>query len=798
MRNEHNSGQVGILGGTWKTASGGSNRFEYKEMSSNSARWLGFFLVGLILFISHSGSADEAPSPEKFLEQGLKALQRGVFDEAVSNFAEAARLYEALGSPAGHMAALIHLSRAYSALGHYRQAIQSLGSALDLAQKSRDPVRMASVMAALGSAHIAIGSAETAEAYLTRSLDMAKKLGDSTLAATILNDLGNMFAMQRKFPEAIAAYRESIALGKRAGHHSLTARALTNAAAALRQKGEPQEARALLDQAFDELRAMTASHDSAFALTNIGLAYRDLGSSLPNASDRLRLRAWEALNAAVAMSQSLGDRRTASYAWGYLGTLYEDERRYVEALESSRRAIFLAQQANAPESLYRWQWQAGRLLSKLGTIDEAISSYRRAVNTLQSIRQELASGCGTSHVSFRQAVGPVYLELVDLLLRRAESLQQPDQVRSYLVEARENVELIKLAELRDYFRDDCVDAALAKVTSLDVVSRTAVVVYPILLPDRLELLVSLPTGLKRFPVPVGAAALTREVREFRRTLEKRTTREYLPHARKLYDWLIRPVEGELAASRIDTLVFVPDGPLRTIPMAALHDGKQFLVSKYALAITPGLNVTDPRPINREHMKVLAVGVTEPVQGFPPLPNVSAELDFLRQAFGSTTLVNQEFRVRNLEKELKEEQFTIVHIASHAQFEADVKETFLLAFDDKLTMDRLDQLVGVFKFRDEPLELLMLSACETAAGDDRAALGLAGVAIKAGARSAVATLWAVNDRVSADLVAEFYRELKDPSISRAAALQHAQLKILTDPRYDHPGFWAPFLMINNWL
>jgi len=233
-------------------------------------------------------------------------------------------------------------------------------------------------------------------------------------------------------------------------------------------------------------------------------------------------------------------------------------------------------------------------------------------------------------------------------------------------------------------------------------------------------------------------------------------------------------------------------------MAALHDGRRFLVEKYALGVTPGLNLSDPRPIGRERLKVLALGVTEPVQGFPPLPSVATELDALRTLFGSTTLLNDAFSVPALERQLKEQPYTVLHIASHGEFGSDVKNTFVLAFNDKLTMDRLDQVVGLLKFRSEPLELLTLSACDTAAGDDRAALGLAGVAIKAGARSALATLWNVNDVVSSQLVAEFYRELKDPAVSRAAALRRAQMKVLADPRYDHPGFWSPFLLINNWL
>ncbi len=164
----------------------------------------------------------------------------------------------------------------------------------------------------------------------------------------------------------------------------------------------------------------------------------------------------------------------------------------------------------------------------------------------------------------------------------------------------------------------------------------------------------------------------------------------------------------------------------------------------------------------------------------------------------TTLVDEAFRLPTLERTLKEEKFTIIHIASHGHFGGEPGKTFLLAFDDKLSMDQLDKFIGLFKFRDEPIELITLSACDTAAGDDRAALGLAGVAIKAGARSAVATLWQVHDEVAAVLVEQFYRELQNPSVSRAAALQRAQLKVLADPRYEHPGFWSPFLLINNWL
>ena len=740
----------------------------------------------------------ESTSAEQRMKEGLHLFQRGDFEQAILSWREAARVYEAEQKFSQQSSALIHLAQAYQALGQYGDAVQNLESALALAEKSNDKTQGAIALATMGNVYIATGPSEIARKYLDEGLRQARELKNQDVSAIILNNLGNLLTQQKQHTEALAAYEESVSLASARNNRSLVTTALINAATASTNIKQHKEAKALLDKALDQIRALEPSHDKAAGLVNIGLGYFELRPYLPDAKESLLLLAHKALSEAGTTAESIGDRRTSSYAWGHLGRLYEEEHRYQEALQLTRRATFAAQHVNAPESLYRWEWQTGRLLKKVGTIDDAIGSYRRAVRTLQSIRPELSVSYGAPQTSFRETMGPVYFELVDLLLQRGASLQDRDQVGPYLIEARETIELFKAAELRDYFRDDCVDTALSKITTLDVVAQTAVVIYPILLADRTELLLSLPSGLKRLSVPVGAEALTEEVRQLRRKLEKRTTREYLPHAQKLYDWLIRPLEADLAASPIDTLVFVPDGALRTIPMTALHDGKQFLIAKYAVGITPSLNLSDPRPLKRENMKVLAVGVTEAVQGFPALPNVAAELQELQTLLGSQNLVNREFLAANFEKRLKEEQFSIVHVASHGEFGNDVENTFLLTFDDKLSLDRLNQMVGVFRFRDDPLELLTLSACDTAAGDDRAALGLAGIAIKAGARSALATLWNINDEAAVDLVLDFYRELKNPATSRAVALQRAQLKLIENPRYEHPGYWSAFLMINNWL
>ena len=401
-------------------------------------------------------------------------------------------------------------------------------------------------------------------------------------------------------------------------------------------------------------------------------------------------------------------------------------------------------------------------------------------------------------IRFATPLGPVFYELADLLLKRADVSHDPQEQQALLIHARDTSELYKAAELQDYFKDECVKSARARATPLEGIPKTTALIYPIILPDRLELLVSIAGTWTRVASPVSVGRLTEAVRAFRHALQKRSTREYLPYARQLYTWILQPLEQELAAAKIDTLVFIPDGPLRTIPMAALHDGHQFLIHRFAVAVTPGIDLTDLRPIDRTGVRMLSLGLTEAVQGFPALPHVQAEMEAVKAVYGGTALIDAQFRVPAVQTELHEQPYSMLHIATHGLVGKDAKDSFILAYDDKITMDRLSQLIGMLQFRNTSLDLLTLSACETAVGDDRAALGLAGVAVKAGARSALASLWFIDDEATAQLVTEFYTQLKDPAISKAVALQRAQLKIARDPLHDHPCYWAPFLLINNWL
>ncbi|MBK5281972.1 MAG: CHAT domain-containing protein [Nitrospiraceae bacterium] len=754
--------------------------------------------TGLVLAKASGTVAAREPTPDIFMEQGLQAYQRGSFDQALAAWKQAAELYERDGRTKEQSQALVQAAQASESLGQVSQALQQLELALTLAQQTGDRAWIATVMESLGRAYLAARKPDAAVQYLTQALAIAQADEYRRLIAAIHNDLGIAHIAQQHDADALAAFVTSAQGAQAAGDRPLAVRAHINAARMALKLNQPDNARDWLDLAFDALKDFEPSHDKAMNLIQVGLGYQQLRASMPAMDTPLLLRASGVLLEATTVAEQVGDARTRSYGDGYLGHLYETEHRYDEALQLTRRAVFSAQSANAPESLFRWQWQLGRLSAAMGQLDEAIASYGHATTTLRPIRMEVASVWGNDSFAGEDSVRALFFELADLLLQRASLTGDSQGAEQYLRRARDAIETYKAAELQDYFRDDCVDALQARITKLDQLAAGTAVVYPIVFADRLELLVSLPNGLKRLSIPVSSATLTQEVRAFRKTVEKRTTREYLPHAQQLYDWLIRPLEPDLASFQIDTLVFIPDGPLRTVPMAALHDGRQFLIEKFAVASTPGLNLTDPKPIDRDKVRLLSSGLTKAVQGFPSLPFVEEEINAIRTLYQGDQLLNAEFSTPRLEQELRDHPYGILHLATHGWFASDTTQSYLLTYNGKLTINELDRLIGLFRYRKDPLELLTLSACQTGIGDDRSALGLAGVAIKAGARSALATLWFINDEASATLVSEFYRQLRNPKQSKAQALQQAQQKLLADRVYEHPAYWSPFLLLNNWL
>ncbi len=767
----------------------------------------------IFLIFGLSGKLQASPADDEFASaEHLTAT--GAFAESVAHWKKADTLFEKAKNPSGQVETEIHLAGAYYALGQTRVATDTLTHAQEIAPPG-DLKHRAQIKAALGAIYtLAIpaaknhsvhehmsGHEDMAEAMLKESIKLARAAKDRHVEAVALNNLGNFYSYRNKLDDAVKAYKGAMELASNGHDAELASQACVNLARSAVDSGNYENAETWAEEAVEKASKLRNSHEKAYQLLGAGQTFNEIFIAGPEHDNDLRLRAFKAFQKAAAVAEAIGDKRALTYTCGYEGELYEAEKKYDEALSLTRKALVLAQELKSADALYRWEWQSGRLLHAKHNDEAAIAAYRRAVETLQLIRHDVALRYGNpnAHSSFREVAGALYFQLADLLLQRADSAKNAADLDKMLLEARDSAELLKSAELEDYFQDQCVNLLKSRITKVETVSKTAAVVYIIPLPDRTEMLVSLPSGLHRVKSPATDAMLDSAAHQFRVNLEKRTTYEYLDQAKQLYDWLIKPLQPLLANSKIDTLVFIPDGALRNIPMAALHDGEKYLIEKYAIAVTPGLTLMEPRAFKRETIGLVANGLSDGVQGFAPLASVSGEMSSLKKLYGGTELMNRQFVKANIDKEFVGENYSIVHIASHGHFDSDAKKTYVLTFDSKLTLDDLEQLIRPSQLRDKPVELLTLSACQTAAGDDRAALGLAGIAIKAGARSAFATLWFVNDQSSSTLVSDFYTQLHNHSdISKAKALQAAQVKMLADPRYAHPCYWAPYLIIGNWL
>jgi len=727
------------------------------------------------------------------LGRGVAAFRGGDMTAAAQQWSEAIRLSRLARAPEVEAEALARRGEMYRTQGYLRNAGDDLRAALAAAEAIGNDGLIASASGALGNVEIAARHLDSAEPLLRRSRDLARRMADWKTLASSENDLGNLYAQTNRQSEAASAYYSAMESATAAGDEVLVAAAETNAARLALDRGDTVAASGLLGNAAGRLERLPPSYGQGMGLLSVGAVAIEPGRNPGREQTQLAERA---LRAGERTAGSLQNAAMLSLAQGSLGRLYARTGRAAQASHATDQALFAAQKAPAPELSFRWDWQQARLARQQNQTDISLANYRRAVAELETVRQDIPVEYRDGRSSYRVTFGPLYKEFADLLLRRAAA--DPARAASLIREARDTIEQLKESELQDYFRDSCVTSFQERRQSIDRVAPGAAVIYPIALPDRLELLVSFGSEQQLVTVPVQEAALRAEVQQFRSLLEKRTTNEYLVPARQLYERIIRPVEPLLARHGIDTIVLVPDDVLRVIPFAALHDGSNFLIQRYAVAVVPSMHLIDPKPLAAGPRLALVLGVSQGVQGFVELPNVSNEVAAVHQIQGGRELVNQDFTQSRFAGELKSTPYNIVHVASHGQFSGDPKQTFVLAYDGKLNMDALEADIKYGERRQNALELLVLSACETATGDDRAALGLAGIALKAGARSALASLWYVNDIAAGRLVVDFYRAMQGSGTSKAQALRAAQRAMLADPRYAHPAYWAPFLLIGNWL
>ena len=723
--------------------------------------------------------------------KGRLQLIHGAREQALETWQQATTIYQELDDSKGVIISRINQAQALQNLGFYRRASKILTELNQSLKDEPDSLTKAVSLRSLGNSLQSIGELEQAQEVLENSLEIAQNLESNENISAVLFSLGNIAYSQKKYSKAKNYYQQVIATTSSLEQQI---KALLNNLSLSIETENTTEIATLLSQIETKLDRLTVNRSTVYARINyaqnlIKLKYQSQIKQINIQPQQIQ----SLLTTAITQARQLNDKQMEAYALGNLGRLYELEKQWQEAQKLTQQALAISQTINASEITYQWQGQLGRLFRVQNQEKAATKAYKQAVNTLQSLRSDLVTVNPELRFSFRESVEPIYREYVDLLLQN----NQPNI--EDLTAAREAIDSLQLAELENFFRATCLNTQpvlLDRITDQD--DPNAAIIYPIVLPDRFEIIVKFPQQQLRHYTTKISNPQRREriIQRITQTQTSVNSRETLFLSQQIYDWLIRPLEAELASSQVKTLVFVLDSSLRNIPMAALNDRKQYLIEKYAVVLAPGLQLVQPQPIAQKQLKALAAGLTEARDGFPALQYVANELNTIKSEVRETDiLLNEEFTSGSLRNKFDQLPFPIVHLATHGQFSSQAEDTFILTWNDRLNINKLRNLLQ----QGEPeIELLVLSACETLSGDKRAALGLAGMAVRAGARSTLGSLWKVNDEATSLLMSNFYQELAQQNSTKAEALRQAQLSLLSNPRFNSPFYWASFVLLGNWL
>jgi CHAT domain-containing protein len=793
--------------------------------------------------------------------QGHLHLNLAQAEAAFQSWEQAAVTYGKLGDKLGERGALLNQSQGLEQMGYYRRSCQTLlqvvgaehitcdqlDTAANLSQVLASFERESSIeiqgtaLRSLGNVLRAIGQLEQSEKLLTQSLALAGQVNSNAQQSLSLfylantqsafftqkQDYGELPAAKRYREQAIFSYQKALVTTP---FPRVKLLAQVNQLRLLLESRDANTTDREIRQLFETIQAQLA--DIPLSPTRID-ARLNLSCSVMQCSQLIQGESVEnipvsraeietLLQTALTEAETLGDVRLQSAALGLLGQFYEYQdlaqgaknrpsASWEEATTFTEKALALATERNAAELRYQWQWQLGRLRAEIGDLRGAIANYSDAVTTLDLLRNDLLTVNADVQFSFRDNVEPMYRGFVDLLLQTA------DENPSNLQQAIQLIDALQLAELENFLQCNLTnpyiqgeDASEQLARSLNDITRDSALIYPILLPDRIEVLFKLPhQPLSRHTTALSREEVRKNIKTLRENLVQPSPLEDLiRYSGPLYQGLIAPIESALDSNPdVKTLVFVLDGELRNIPLAVLYDtaNQQYLIEKnYALALLPNLQIFDLEKSSQQR-QVLATGVTDGLtvgeRNFAPL-NVRNELENIRNLVDTQILLNGQFTPNRLQRALTIQPFSIVHMATHGKFSSNPQETYILLYGDNSATGELigpNDLERLLGDRDTatPIELLVLSACETADGDNRATLGLAGLALRAGTTSTLATLWRVRDDSTIQLMEQFYTELMQSGVTKAEALHRAQKALLKRPNYRNPRSWAPYILVGNW-
>ncbi|TVQ42843.1 MAG: CHAT domain-containing protein [Gloeocapsa sp. DLM2.Bin57] len=725
----------------------------------------------------------------------------------------------------------VYLSASYAELGRYSEAHDNLVRALAIYRKKGEKLKEAAVLTDLSQINLMLAKNQIAfnQSELALSLLEEKNHLNIEIKAHLIK--GKALLLMRNYEAAFESYREAFLLGELLANpnvkakvylnfseaHLVYSQALLSDADYLESEGFREEAekyRELSRHEFEKAREqIVEANKFSDSLDNLLIAQIQLHmleiipelanwelavttiSAIPDSVKKAELlrRLFEFSNSdnlflewAKTVSQNIGD--TYSLA---LTLLVQSERAFsdedfLNALELIQKAISLASETLAEDILYQAWFRAAELNRVLGKNEQAQLNYRRALTSLQSLRGKTRDS-KFFQLDYEKEIEPIYRGYLHFLL------SYPTE--NNLTEAVQVFELMQLSDLESFFGDRCFEEHLDNYQPSEVLLETnSVALYAISTESTLHILLITADGvIHHHTVAIGSQSLDEILVKWRYNLEDYATDRYLETSWWLYEKMIQPLEETLAQINPSAIVFIGDRFFRNVPLDALHNGEKFLIEKYPLVTTLGLQLTDFRELEQpKRALIFALTVERPP--FSQLEFAQFEANQVAVIIpGAKKFLDKDFTRDKLASELaKWRNLSTVHLITHGNFGGTLERTFLQTYDNSISIMELEDLMTEGKLS---VNLLVLSGCQTATGNSRSILGLAGVTVRGNVQSVVGSLWFVNDQETARLMEYFYQNLYGGIMSKAEALQQAKVELMQ--LSSHPKGWSAFILIGKW-
>ncbi|NMF59546.1 tetratricopeptide repeat protein [Pseudanabaena yagii GIHE-NHR1] len=757
---------------------------------------------------------------------GVAYRSLGKYDKAIEYQLQSLAIARELKDRLGEGNALGNLGNAYLSLGKYDKAIEFYLQDLAIARELKDRLGEGQSLGNLGNAYRNLGKYDKAIEYQLQRLMIARELKDRLGEGQALGNLGNAYYFLGKYDKAIDYLQQVLAITRETKDRLGEGQSLGNLGNAYRDLGKYDKAIEYQLQHLEIAREIKDRLGERTSIGNLGLAYYFLGKYEKAIEFHLQ---------SLAIARELEDRSGEMIGLNNLAVAYEKLNRYREAMISYQQALTIAIEIGDRNVKGYALANLGDLLSKAKRPELAILFYKQSINVREAIRKDIKKLDKSIQKSYLSTVEDTYRSLADLLLKQDR-----------IMEALQILDLLKVQELEDYFKNikgsdrsaqgvkplapeqslsdkllavsldnsQEINTQLANQIQqlpkseinqvpqyLNQIPQGNVLLYPFILGDRLELILFAPNTLPiHRTVVIKQDELTALITELRSVLPDQYSEDFREPSQKLYKLLIKPIESELINNKTTTIRYAPDGILRYIPLAALYDGKQWLVEKYRISNLIAYSLSDFSPQPQIEPSILAGAfggkAGERKFGQEPLPATIAEVRMIAKTLpNSNTLEENAFSRQATERDLK--QHSILHLATHAEFNTGSPDNSRIFFGngDILKLREISDLSL------QNINLIVLSACQTGlAGysDGIEILGFGYQVQKAGAKQAIASLWSVNDEGTQALMEAFYSELKKGDVTPTEALHRAQVALIKSANYSHPSYWSAFFAIGNGL